>query len=406
MSKIWKVTAHEFRMTAANKAFIILTILGPFLIVGVTVVPSVVSQRSQRRGVEIAVSGADPELFNRFTPQLQQAGIQLQPSDCSPDSLDRLLLEGELFGYLVFPEDVLSGGDLELVTSEFPDYRIVEALKGAIGPAVMNARLERAGLDSERIRALIEPLSIDARQITRQGQRLQQDTFSFIMIGIAFTLMLYMTILLYGQSIGRSVVKEKTSRTVEIMLSSVSEKDLMFGKILGQAAASLLQYAVWVGMSLVAVHLLGPGLGLSRLPQLNLSVFLYLVLFFLLGFFIYASIYAALGAAAEDEQNLGQLAWPVIVFLVFPMVSAGPLITNPNSSFGVFLSLFPLTAPIVMFIRILVSDPKSWQILLSIAIQAASVVTLILLSARIFRIGILMTGKRFKLAEVLRWLKA
>jgi ABC-2 type transport system permease protein len=252
----------------------------------------------------------------------------------------------------------------------------------------------------------MKAVDIETKQITRRGRRFQQDTFSFIMVGIAFTLMLYMTILLYGQSIGRSVVQEKISKMVEIVLSSVSEKDLLFGKILGQAAASLLQYAVWIGMALVGVRLLGPCLGLSELPQLSVDVLIFLVLFFLLGFSIYASMYAALGAAAEDEQNLAQLSWPLIVVLVFPMVMSGALITNPSSTFSVVLSLFPLTAPTVMFIRILVSDPAGWHILLSVALQAATVVALIFLSAKIFRIGILMTGKRFKLAEVLRWLRS
>jgi ABC-2 type transport system permease protein len=138
---------------------------------------------------------------------------------------------------------------------------------------------------------------------------------------------------------------------------------------------------------------------------LSVSTLLYLVLFFLLGFFLFASLFAAFGAAAQDEQNLGQLSWPVIVVLVFPMVSAGPIITAPSSSFSVFLSLFPFTAPIVMFVRILVSDPRSWQIAVSVGIQVVTVAVVMLLSAKIFRVGILMTGKRFTFAEVVRLLR-
>ena len=405
MEKLWKVLGHEFRMTAATKAFIILTILGPFLVIGMTVVPALVSQRTERRGIEIAVAGMPAEIFNTVAEPLGQLGINLEPSDQLTEDMEKRVREEDLYGYLIFPDDFLSGGTLELVTAEFPDYRIVETMKGVIGQVVMDERIRQAGLDSARIRALMIPVDIEAKQITRSGAKAQTDTFSFIMIGITFTLMLYMTILLYGQSIGRSVVQEKTSKTVEIMLSSVSERDLLFGKILGQAAASLLQYAVWIGMALIGARLIGPALGLDRLPQLSVSTLLYLVLFFLLGFFLFASLFAALGAAAQDEQNLGQLSWPAIVVLVFPMVSAGPIITAPSSSFAVFLSLFPLTAPIVMFVRILVSDPKAWQILLSVGLQVVTVVAMILLSAKIFRIGILMTGKRFTLAEVFRLLR-
>jgi len=405
MEKLRKVIAHEFRMIAATKAFIILTILGPFLLIGMTVVPALVSQASQRRGIEIVAAGIPADMFAQVAEPLEQLGIHLAGSEQPTAELERRVREEDLYGYLLFPDDILSGGPLELVTREFPDYRIVETIKGVIGQVVMDARIRQAGLDSAKIRALTTALEIEAKQITRGGTKAQTDTFSFIMIGITFTLMLYMTILLYGQSIGRSVVQEKTSKTVEIMLSSVSERDLLFGKIFGQATASLLQYAVWIGMALLGARLIGPGLGLDSLPQLSISTLLYLVLFFLLGFFLFAALFAAFGAAAQDEQNLGQLSWPVIVILVFPMISAGPIITAPGSSFSIFLSLFPLTAPIVMFVRILVSDPKSWQIGLSVAIQLVTVFVVILLSAKIFRVGILMTGKRFTLAEVVRLLK-
>ena len=404
MSKLWKVTAHEFRRTAVTKAFVVLTILGPFLIIAMTVVPAVVSQRQQRKQVLVAVSGADPALISRVAPPLGDAGIILEAGGGSPGELDARLLQGRLYGYLVFPGDILAGGSLELVTREFPDARIVELLKKAIGAEVIDARMRRAGMDPARIRQLTESVELKTRQMTKSGEKVQQDQFSFIMVGIVFTLMLYMTILMYGQAIGRSVVQEKTTKTVEIMLSSVSERELLFGKILGQTAASLLQYAAWVGMALIGTELLGPRLGAARLPQLSPVILLFLVVFFLFGFLLYAAFYAALGAASEDEQNLGQLSWPLIVFLVFPMVSAGPLITNPGSSFSLFLSLFPLTAPVVMFIRIMVSEPPAWQVLLSLGILASSIVAAMLLSARVFRVGILMSGKRFRLSEIVRWI--
>jgi len=406
MSKLWKVTGHEFRRTAGTKAFIVLTILGPFLIIAMTVVPAVVSQRQERGDLAVAVSGADAAVIARVAPQLEQAGILLEAAgSVSTRALDARLLDGELYGYLVFPPDIQAAGTLELVTREFPDYRVVELLRKAIGDEVTDARMRSAGIDPARIRQLTRPLELRTRQLTKRGEKVQQDQFSFIIVGIAFTLMLYMTILLYGQAIGRSVVQEKTSKTVEIMLSSVSERDLLFGKILGQTAASLLQYAVWVGMALIGMELIGPLLGIARLPQMAPVILLFLVVFFLMGFLLYAALYAGLGAAAEDEQNLGQLSWPVIVFLVFPMVSAGPIITNPSSSFSVFLSLFPLTAPVVMFVRVMVSEPPGWQILLSLGILAASVAVMMLLSARVFRVGILMTGKRFRLSEILRWVR-
>jgi ABC-2 type transport system permease protein len=213
-----------------------------------------------------------------------------------------------------------------------------------------------------------------------------------------------MTVLLYGQLIGRSVVTEKTSKTVEIMLSSVTSKDLLFGKILGLGLAGLLQYGVWLSMALVLTKLVGPLFGLKVPPSVTAANLAWLVIFFVLAFFLYASAYAALGAASEDEQHLGQLAWPLLMFLMVPLVMIGSFVTNPDSGISVVLSLFPLTSPIVMLIRILVSPPPGWQILLCVVILLASVVAMATLAAKVFRVGILMTGKRAKLGEVLRWL--
>jgi ABC-2 type transport system permease protein len=406
MSKLRRIIEHEFRMVASTKAFIILTILGPFLILGVTVIPTVVTQRAAPKKVQIALLGASQGLYGRVAPRLGQLGIGLEQTQESRAQLDQKLAEGQISGYLVIPPDIGSGGSLELVTREVPDERVVSLLRSTISEVVVDERLRQAGLDAAQVTRLTAPLGITTTQITRTGQRVQQNFVSYILVGIAFTMMLYMTILLYGQSIGRAVVQEKISKTVEILLSSVRAGDLLFGKILGQVAASLLQYAVWIGMALIGVHLLGPSLGLTQLPQLSLSVLLYLLLFFLLGFFLYAAIYAALGAAAEDEQNLGQLSWPFIMLLVLPMVSVGIIVTAPDSTYSVFLSFFPPTAAIITFVRILLSGPPAWHIALSVGIQLASIVVVLLLATKIFRVGILMSGRRFNLADMLRWLRA
>ena len=222
------------------------------------------------------------------------------------------------------------------------------------------------------------------------------------MTGLTLAMLLYMTVLLYGQVIGRSVLTEKTSKTVEIMLSSVRPMDLLFGKILGKALASLLQYGIWVTVSAAVLKLIGPRLGISIGAGLSMHTLVYLVVFFIMAFFLYCSLYAALGAASEDEQHLGQLAWPVIIFLIIPMVLISSVITTPRAPMIVGLSLFPLTAPIVMFLRIMVGAAEPWEILVSIALIIATTAAVIWLSSRIFRVGILMTGKRFKFLEVLR----
>ncbi len=202
------------------------------------------------------------------------------------------------------------------------------------------------------------------------------------------------------------VLNEKISKTVEIMLSSVSPMDLMFGKVLGKGLASLVQYGVWLTVSLAFIRYVGPLLGVSLKLAVTPAILGWLVVFFLLAFFLYSSLYAGLGAASEDEQHLGQLAWPVILFLVIPMVMISPILSAPNSGLVTGLSFFPLTGAVVMFLRILVGPPPMWQVWLGIGLQAVTIVAVLVVSAKVFRIGILMTGRRFRIGEILRWLRA
>jgi len=405
MSKLSKIIRMEFRLTAANKLFIVLTILGPFLIAAVTVLPTLLSMPGSGMGTpetRIALVGADPEFVEAVRPVVAQSKIVVSATEESAAAIDAAVLAGTWDGYLSLPADLAAATRLEYVSRNAADFRVVGVLQGVIGQSIVSQRLVKAGIPVEEIASLTQPPALETRQLTTTGEKKSSDFLSVLMTGLVLAMLLYMTVLLYGQVIGRSVLTEKTSKTVEIMLSSVRPLDLLFGKILGKALASLLQYGIWVSVSAGVMKLLGPRLGVSISLGLSMANLGWLVLFFVLAFFLYCSLYAALGAASEDEQHLGQLAWPLILFLVIPVVMISPIISSPNSPFIVGLSLFPLTAPIVMLLRIVVGSVPAWEIALSVVLQLVSIGGVIWLSAKIFRVGILMTGKRFKLGEVLR----
>ncbi len=409
MRKLWKVTVHEFKVIAANKTFLILTILGPFLLLAISVLPNLLARRSQLRDIEIRLTGVDIDFYGQIEMPLKNSGIIVSRGRESREKLDTLVLDGDLYGYIIFPEDLLTAQKLELVAKDITDSKILGTLSGVIGQEIIARRIIKEGFDPTKIEKLTKPPVIEASKLAKKGkkvERVKQDFTSVIVTGVGFTMLLYMTILLYGQMIGRSVLKEKTSKTVEIMLSSVNPLELLFGKLLGQTAASLLQYTVWIVMGTSFIKAFGSAIGISSLPSISGLLVVFLMLFFLLGFSLYAGIYTALGSAAVDETNLGHLSWPVIVILMILMVGVGAIVTNPASSASVFLSMFPLTSPIVMFIRIVLGSPKAWQIALSICILIATVGLVIVLSAKIFRIGILMTGKRFTIKEILKWIRA
>jgi len=159
-----------------------------------------------------------------------------------------------------------------------------------------------------------------------------------------------------------------------------------------------------VSMGILLVKVLGPAFSIAVPSALTAGNLGWLLLFFVLAFFLYSSAYAALGAAAEDEQNLGQLAWPLLIFLIIPVTMISTFIMSPESTLAVVFSLFPLTSPIVMLVRVLVSSPPTWQIALCLVLLISSVYGMALLASKIFRTGILLTGKRKKFGEVLRWI--
>jgi ABC-2 type transport system permease protein len=405
-SKLIKIAKMEFKLTAANRAFVILTILGPFLIVAMTVLPSLISTRGGLGSPEqkIAIVNASPQFLQGVQPALTGLHINLVVPDNS-GSLDEMVTSGQLDGYLVLPQDLANATTLQYISKNAADFQLMGSLQGVIGRSIVAMRLIGAGLPAERIASIVTPPSIENSRLTAEGKKENQDYLTVLFTGLALVFMLYMTVMLYGQAVGRAVLTEKSSKTVEIMLSSVTPRDLMYGKIFGKGVAALVQYAVWILMSLAFLRFVGPSLGVNLNLAITPQTLAYLVLFFLLAFFIYCSFYAALGSASEDEQHLSQLAWPVIIFLIIPIVLIAPIIMSPQSPFVVGMSLFPLTAPTVMFLRIVASSVPPIQIVVSIALQLLTIAGITALSGKIFRVGLLMTGKRFNFGEVMKWLR-
>ena len=409
MKKIFKIARHEFRLTTRSKAYKIITVIGPFLIIAVSVLPSLLSSRAAgtKKETSIAVTSGGSGgqvLFNTLRPALEQARVIPFYCENEEECLE-LVRTGKAQGYLVLPEDFLSGENIGYYSLTATDIVLSEMLKTIVGQAIVSLRLAEAGLDPEQVAGLSRMPGITVRKINREGtEERSQDFLSIMLTAIAFIMLLYMTVLLYGQMIGRSIVMEKTSKTVELMLSSVKPGELMYGKIFGLGFAGILQYAIWIGVAAILIKIIGPVFSINLPASFTGATLGFLALFFILAF-LYASAFAALGAAAEDEQHVGQLAWPLMLCLALPLMLISPLIMNPESTVVRVMSLIPLTAPMVMFTRTLINIPPWWEILLCVAILAGTIALFTGGAAKIFRTGILMTGKRFTLKEIFKWLK-
>jgi len=402
MKKTLIMAKFNFKNMVQSKVFIIMTLIGPVLILALTVLPGLLTEKTMtvKEGTRIGLVGFKAELAGELEYGMGHL-FDFQLLETSEAARIEIADE-ELSGAVI----TLDGGAGYLYLSRTAtDIVAFETLKNVINRMVVGSRLEAAGMDSVYIDELSREPSWSQQKASSDSVEEKQNFVSYLYTALGFVMLLYMTTLLYGQMIGRSVVVEKTSKTVEVMLSSVRPSELMFGKILGLGLAGLLQYVFWIVLSLLIILVLGPALDISLPASISPASMGYLFVFFILAFFLYSSIYAAIGAASEDEQHMGQLGWPLIIFLVIPMVLVSPPVAHPAGLLTKVLSFFPLTAPTVMLIRVLVQMPALWELGLFLMIMILSITLAVVGSGKIFRLGILLSGKKMSIGEVLKLLK-
>ena len=394
-------------MAAMTKGFLIMTLTGPFIIAALFALPSVLARNaaddvSALQGRTLALVGAG-ELLAPIRDELAPLGIVVEAASEAAPLADRVRA-GDLDGYVVFPADVLGEEDPRYFSDQAVDVVLRALVDGVIGRAVVQRRLEREGLDADRVTRLTRQPRMQALLLDAQGA-VEQDLEESFLVVTAFVALLNMMLMLYGQTISRAVLTEKTGKTAEIMLSSLHPFALLAGKLLGKGAAGVLQYLAWMVIALLVIEVLGPLLGVSVPPIVQPGNLLTLLAFFALGFLLYSAAFAMAGAIAADEQNLGQLLWPVMVALMVPMLVMPSVLISPDGTVALVLSLIPLTAPVVMFTRVLVGDPGALQVVVAVAGMVLVTVAAVWAAAKVFRLGILLTGKKGTFGEVVRLLQ-
>ncbi len=435
MRKILAVIKREYIQMVRTKGFIIGTVLGPVGMIALIVVPIVVSSVSVEKQETIGVVDLTNEIFMELDKKLDHKDYRLkdglrryvlekfEPSAGTEElrhELRERVLKKELSAYIYIPEDVLEMGaresavresepeqeKVEYVSDHTTDFEKLRALNRALNNVVIEKRLKREGLDPQKVAQYIKRVGLQPIKITKKGE--EKDTGGTFMISYILALIIYMAILIYGQVIMRGVIEEKSSRVVEVVLSSLKPFQLMMGKILGIGAVGLTQFSIWtlfgIGASVYGTSFIPAGANFA-MPSIPAYVFVYFVVFFILGYFLFGTLYAAIGSLVNSEKEAQQLVMPVTMFLIVPIMLMIFIIRAPNSSIAVFLSFIPFFAPILMFLRITVLLPPFGQIGASIVILILTILLMIWLTAKIYRVGILMYGKRPKLAEIVRWIR-
>ena len=323
--------------------------------------------------------------------------------------LSARIQQEQLDAYLIIPQnfDVTDARFVEYYSRNSGDFVTNSTLEDALNEAVRSERLARANISEEQLKQLSEKVSLNVTKVSKKGEA-KDDGGSF---GAAFVigLLIYITLAIYGQAIMGAVVEEKETRIAEILFSSATPFQLMMGKLVGVGLAGLTQLAIWLSSALVviafsAASLTAAGIPLSMPDLTPLSIF-YFFIFFLLGFFLYSTIFALIGSMVTTVQEGGQFAMIPVLIQLISFYCIFPIVRDPNSTFSFWISVSPFLATITMPVRIAMETPPVWQIALAVLFNVGAIFGLVWLAARVYRVGMLMYGKRATIPEVWKWIR-
>jgi ABC-2 type transport system permease protein len=421
MSEILLIIRREFLERVRTKAFVLGTVLFPVLMLVMVFMPMMLDRGGSERRIVVVdeAPGAVGDLFiaelgtppesaeeNVYRVERVEGGLNEMQAE-----LTRQVLAEEIDGYVVLPADVLETNAATYRARSVASFRVVSDIRRAASRAVQTERLQQVGLDGPQLAALIQPVEISEARVTTTGEE-GGDAMSTFYVVYLMAFLIYFMVVFYGASLLRSVLEEKTNRIAEVMVSSIRASHLMMGKILGVAGAALLQLVLWgamIGLALTQSDMLMQRFGVSpevfRAMAIPLPVAVALLAFFLLGFLFFSSMFAALGAAVNSEQEAQSLQMIVIMPLIVPLLFLGPIMDEPFGTAATVLALIPFTSPLAMPMRMGAAPVAAGQIALSLLLLAVGVVVVAWLAGKIYRIGILSTGKRPSLAELVRWLR-
>jgi ABC-2 type transport system permease protein len=424
MAKLWAIIKREYLERVRSKWFLIATFLGPIFFAAIIIVPAWLASRSrattevynitildatgttfgQRLAVAIAGDTTDknkiPVVRNLAPAELTQA-----------ESLaTRDVMQKGKVGYLVVDQQTVAGEAARYAgrnASSIPD---MSQLRNALRQTILAQRLESIGIDNSRTKELtFIPLNFSTERITERGRG--GSGMASVLFGFAIGVLLYMTIIIYGQTIMSSVIEEKTSRVAEVVMSSVPTDTLLAGKVLGVGAVGLTQQILWVATTYILLKLRAPlmeRLGAPTvsfgLPEISLGAATLFLLFFVLGFIFYSALYAAVGSAVNSEQEARQASTPLMIMIVFAGVFIQPVLLNPTGTLSQVLSLLPITSPVIMPIRMAVTGVPPLEMTASIVFLVIGCFAALWLASRIYRVGLLMYGKRPTMREMARWI--
>lgn len=412
--KFLDVARWEFLEKVKSKAFLISLVLMPIIMVGLGVLPGILASKQDEKPITIGIIDHTHSMYVPLAMKLDQkyklpdnqpnyvlrnlgsedVGMPEQRKELA----NRLVEDGRIEGYFTIPASIYDSGKVEYRSDNVGNLRILDRFSRTIEDVVVEKRLIERGYDPKLISQLKTNVDVKAIKISTEGTEKEADFLQTFFSAYIFVMMLMFLVLTSGQLMIRSVVEEKSNRVIEVLLSSCSTTDLMVGKILGLSGLGILQVLIWGSIGLAISLKTGSTAFLAG--NLLLSS-----VYFVLGYTMFAAIFVGVGSPVTTEQEAQQITTYVSLSLVFPIVLAVPMMQNPDSLLIKILTFFPLMTPSFMLMRIPIQMPHLWEILTTIGILILSTIFCMWAAGKIFRVAILVYGKRPTLAELYQWIR-
>jgi len=415
MHKIWLIIKREYLVRVRKKSFIIMTILGPILMAALLIVPTYLAEENKENRIialnEDANYNLEDSEFIHFTT-IPTSEAELLKTDFNESPFYALLY--------------IDGENFTLYSNQQISLSVSKSIERQLEQLIEHEKLKLLGIDLQILEDASTEINITTKIISEDGNTSNSQAEASMGIGFLSGILIYMFIFMYGTMVMRGVIEEKTSRIVEVIISSVKPFQLMMGKILGVALVGLTQFVLWILLTIIIstvaelafldVNVMATEMNssdqsviLAQVAELTgginlVQIFLAFIFYFLAGYLMYSALFAAVGSAVDAEADTQQFVLPITIPLILSFVLITPIMENPDGTLAFWMSMIPFTSPVIMMVR-LPFGVANWELALSIGILIASFIATTWLAGRIYRTGILMYGKKATYKEIWKWLK-
>jgi ABC-2 type transport system permease protein len=441
-NKILTIISHEYFKRVKSKGFIIGTFLGPITLIAFIGIVVLITLSIEDGSKKLAIKDetnfmgqqlVDLDKENYFITTKSEAELKLEIKNEKIDA------------YVILNKSTLDSGTATVFSKGGGGIGYISSLNDNINKIYRRYKLKEEGINEARLDIIQKGIDLNTKKINDKGKEEKDNAEGLAFLGYILGFAIYILTFLYGAFVSRGVIEEKVNRIMEVLASSVKPFELMMGKVIGIGLVGLTQVTFWALMVIMLFTFAAPIVAtldttfnekqiqkleqlqkqnasnnmmmqkamtpeaksiVENIPNVSPWVFVGFVAYFLLGYFFYASLFAGIGSAVDTEQDAAQLQLPITMPIILTIVTMPHLMAQPDSSFSIFLSIFPFSAPIAMVTRIAATNVPMIQIIASILVMTLSVTGAVWVAAKIYRIGILMTGKKPKLKDLIKWVRS